>query len=138
MDITKENGWSLVHCIKALCVFTLQRNEFVFNDGHLIKIQDFFRRTCNDFNAKLVEFYGECDYVKITIVYPPKVDISSLVRSLKAYSSRELAKEFNDLNIKDGNLWKRGYLATSVEGASVDLVEEYIQVHKKHRNKRSG
>jgi putative transposase len=45
---------------------------------------------CDDFESELVEFDGESDHVHLLIEYPPKVQISKLVNSLKGVSSRKL------------------------------------------------
>jgi putative transposase len=42
-----------------------------------------FSDICKDFEAELVEFDGEHDYVHLLISYPPKVQLSKLVNSLK-------------------------------------------------------
>ena len=137
MNLTKEDEGRLVHAIRILCIFTLNKSDVILKQVHLDKIQDVFYRICNDFDVKLIEFQGEQDYVKITFVYPPKISVSSFVRCIKSHSSRELAKEFKDLCVmEDGVLWKKGYFVISIEGASIDSVDNYIQAYRKRRAKK--
>jgi Transposase and inactivated derivatives len=46
-------------------------------------MHDVFDTVCNDFEAEMIEFDGEKDHVHLMINYPPKVQISKLVNSLK-------------------------------------------------------
>jgi hypothetical protein len=66
-----------------------------------------FTKVCKDFEAELIEFDGEGNHVHLLVNYPPKMEISKLVNSLKGVSSRLLRK--NILNFyKDywkGVLW---------------------------------
>ena len=52
---------------------------------------------CRDFGAELKECDGEADHVHMLIEYAPTVQLSVLVNSLKAVTSRRLRNEFLDL-----------------------------------------
>lgn len=45
--------------------------------------------------ADLKQFHGEGDYVHLLVHYPPKVQLSKLVNSLKGVSARLLRKEYD-------------------------------------------
>lgn len=47
-------------------------------------------------NAELREFNGETDHVHLLIHYPPRVNLSTLVGSLKGVSAHYLRKEYAD------------------------------------------
>ena len=53
-------------------------------------------RVCRDFGAELKECDGEADHVHMLIEYGPTVQLSVLVNSLKAVTSRRLRNEFLD------------------------------------------
>ena len=50
------------------------------------------RKVCNDFGVDLREFEGEDDHVHLLIGFPPTVQLSRLVNSLKGVSSRHLRR----------------------------------------------
>jgi putative transposase len=88
-----------------------------------------FEDICTMFEARLVEFDGEADYVHLLIDYPPKVAISKLVNSLKGVSSRLLRKEFpllSAFSLKN-QLWSPSYFAGSCGGAPLTIIKQYIE-----------
>lgn len=61
--------------------------------------------------------------------YPPKVSVSSLVRSLKGVSSRMLRQERVDLRLHywNGQLWGPSYFAASCGGAPIEIIRQYVE-----------
>ena len=82
-----------------------------------------------DFETELVEFNGEYDHVHLLINYPPKVNLSRLVNSLKGVSSRKLKlyhPEVTDRYYKSA-LWSPSYFAASCGGASIEIIRQYVE-----------
>ena len=74
------------HCVFNLhihLVFVTKYRRSVFTKAVLEDLKEIFASVCQDFEAELVEFDGEKDYVHLLINYPPKVSVSRLVNSLK-------------------------------------------------------
>lgn len=87
------------------------------------------RDVCADFEAELKEFNGEKDHVHLLVHYPPKVQLSKLVNSLKGVSSRRLRQEYTvqvNRAIMHGHFWSRSYFAGSCAGAPLTVVRQYI------------
>lgn len=93
-------------------------------------LKEIFASVCQDFEAELVEFDGEKDYVHLLINYPPKVSVSRLVNSLKGVSSRLIRKK-RYACIQDklwaGALWSPSYFAASCGGAPISIIKQYIE-----------
>ncbi len=120
------------HCVFDLhvhLVFVTKYRRRIFTKTILDRMEDVLSTVCIDFEADLIEFDGERDHVHLLINYPPKVQISKLVNSLKGVSSRLLRKEFPDLgkNYYKGILWSPSYFAASCGGAPISIVKQYIQ-----------
>ncbi len=84
---------------------------------------------CDKFGATLTEFTGETDHVHLLIHYPPTVQLSTLVNSLKGVSARYLRQEFPDHIQKylwGNHFWSPSYFAASAGGAPLAIVAEYI------------
>ncbi|ONF42516.1 IS200/IS605 family transposase [Marinobacter lutaoensis] len=92
-----------------------------------------FRKVCEDFEVELIEFNGESDHVHLLVNYPPKVQLSRLVNSLKGVSSRKL-KLYHPELIKPAYLknalWSPSYFAGSVGGAPLSVLKQYIEQQK--------
>lgn len=120
------------HCIFLLhihLVFVTKYRRDVFSKDILDAMCPIFSRVCSKFEAKLVEFDGEDDYVHLLINYPPKIALSVLVNSLKGVSSRLIRKQFPLIwkKLCDGSLWSPSYFAGSCGGASLDVLQDYIE-----------
>lgn len=121
------------HCVFNLhihLVFVTKYRRSVFTKAVLEDLKEIFASVCQDFEAELVEFYGEKDYVHLLINYPPKVSVSRLVNSLKGVSSRLIRKK-RYACIQDklwaGALWSPSYFAASCGGAPISIIKQYIE-----------
>jgi len=88
------------------------------------------RSICEQCGAELQEFNGEANHVHLPVLYPPTVQISKLVNSLKGKSSRLLRQEFaSHLNhfLWGEHLWSPSYFAGSVDGAPLSVLKTYIE-----------
>ena len=64
-------------------VFVPKYRQNVFTKIMLHRLQDIFLETCEQMNAQLLEFGGDCDHVHLMGCCPPKLAISNLVSKLK-------------------------------------------------------
>lgn len=111
-------------------VFVTRYRRGVLDDEMLTACENTMRSICEDFEAELVEFYGETDHVHLLVHYPPKVSVSKLVNSLKGVSARVLRRDFTErVNHArtNGHLWSPSYLAASCAGAPLSIVKQYIE-----------
>lgn len=121
------------HCIyelKAHLVFVTKYRRKALSarvQNDLVKI---FTSICNNFECKLIECNGEEDHVHLLVDYPPKVQLSKLVNSLKGVSARLLKKKkYAEItsNLWGKHLWSRSYYAGSCGGTTLDIIKAYIQ-----------
>jgi len=72
-------------------------------------------------------------FVTIMLVnFPPSVELSKLVNSLKGVSSRLLRKQFPELEKRywKNVLWSRSYFAASCGGAPLEIIRQYVEQQK--------
>lgn len=111
-------------------VFVAKYRRKVFDADAINRLRESFSRTCQDFEAQLIEMDGENDHVHLLVQYPPKVAVSNLVNSLKGVSSRILRRDRPDIAQKHywkGVLWSPSYFASSCGGAPIEIVRQYIE-----------
>lgn len=111
-------------------VFVTKYRRNVFTKEVLKHLNIIFDAVCKDFGTELIEYDGEDDHVHLLVNYPPKVQLSKLVNSLKGVSSRLLRKQ-NYPSIQKklwGNaLWSPSYFAASCGGAPISIIRQYIE-----------
>ncbi len=121
------------HCVFAMhvhLVFVTRYRRAVFTQAILDDLRNIFAQVCTTFEAELVEFDGETDYVHLLVTYPPKVAVSHLVNSLKGVSSRLIRKQNSPTitqALRDGSLWSPSYFAGSAGGAPLSIIRQYIE-----------
>ncbi len=129
-----RRGRSVVSNLHAHLVFTPKYRRGVFTDPILTRCETIMADICRDFGAELVEFNGEDDHVHLLVQYPPTVQLSTLVNTLKAVSARHLRNEFpHHLShyLWGGHLWSPSYFVGSCGGAPLTIVQDYITHQKR-------
>lgn len=125
-----RRGRSCVFVLHAHLVFVTKYRRRVFTDEHLTAMHPVLAAVCADFGAALVEFNGEDDHVHLLIEYPPTVQLSKLVGSLKGVSSRRLRQQFRMRTHRD-HLWSPSYFAASCGGAPLSIIREYVEQQRR-------
>ncbi|HAI2911242.1 TPA: IS200/IS605-like element ISEc41 family transposase [Escherichia coli] len=110
-------------------VFMTKYRRPVFGELHHANMRQYVAEVCADFGAGLKECDGEADHVHMLIEYPPLVQLTKLVNSLKSVTSRRLRNDFIDLRAAYSKpvLWSRSYFIGSCGGAPLEVVKKYIQ-----------
>lgn len=122
------------HCVFMLhchLLFVTKYRGKVLDEAMLAYMEEVMRHVCSLSEVDMKEFNGEADHVHLLINYPPKVQLSKLVNSLKGVSSRRIRKEFPSSRVhgsaKSGSLWSPSYFAGSVGGAPWEVLRQYIE-----------
>ena len=78
------------------------------------------------------------DHVHLHIEYPPKLAISSFVKSVKGRTSRMIQKEYPELSKRywGKHFWAIGYGAWSSGNITDELIQEYLEHHETGKSNR--
>ena len=127
-DLRRERHSVTSLIVHLICV-TKYRRSILTAEG-LSTIEDSFRTVAKSINCKLLEFNGEANHVHACIEYPPKLSISKLANAFKGTSSRRYGQAGHP---KPSNkaLWSPSYFASSVGGAPLEDLKQYIQNQEK-------
>ena len=132
-----RTGRHVVYDLHVHLVFVTKYRRDVLSELSITDLRNIFKKVCTDFEATLVECNGEDDHVHLLITYPPKVQLSKLVNSLKGVSSRKLRELRPEISGRyyNGVLWSPSYFAASCGGAPLDVIKKYVQ---NQRNKAAA
>ena len=129
-----RRGRSVMSNLHAHLVFTPKYRKAVFTSKLLTTCESAMLKVCDDFDVELTEFNGESDHVHLLIQYPPTVQLSSLVNSLKGVSSRIMRRD-HPAEVKKvlwgDHLWSPSYFVGSCGGAPLSIVKDYITNQKR-------
>ncbi|NEC89614.1 IS200/IS605 family transposase [Streptomyces sp. SID12501] len=125
-----RTGRHVVNNLHVHLVFVTKYRNGALTEAMLSRCEEIMREVCADFEAELKQFGGEEDHVRLLVQYPPKVQLSKLVNSLKGVSSRYLRKEYSAhvrRHLWSGHFWSGSYFAGSCGGAPLTTVRQYIE-----------
>ncbi|MFI6666782.1 IS200/IS605 family transposase [Streptomyces sp. NPDC050481] len=125
-----HTGRLVVHSLHVHLVFITKYRRGAMTGEMLTRCEQIMREVCEDFEAELKQFNGEEDHVHLLVYYPPKVQLSKLVNSLKGVSSRYLRQEYGAhvrRYLWGGHFWSGSYFAGSCGGAPLTVVRQYIE-----------
>ena len=110
--------------IHLICVTKYRRKVFT-NEG-LKCIESAMRSVAGSMRFRILEFNGEADHVHVLLEFPPKLSVSILTKHLKGVSSRAYSKAGHP-KPSPKTLWSPSYFATSIGGAPLEVVKQYIE-----------
>jgi putative transposase len=128
-----RRGRSVVAALHVHLVFVTKYRRGVLSERAMTVLRGAMEVVCADFGAQLAEFDGEDDHVHLLVEYPPTVQLSKLVNSLKGVSSRRLrAENFPEITAKlwAGHLWSPSYFVASCGGAPLSIIRTYIEAQR--------
>lgn len=79
------------------------------------------------------------DHVHIHVEYPPSLSISNLMKRVKGRTSRLLQQEFPHLEKRywGKHFWGVGYGAWSTGNITEEMIQQYLEHHRKPSNKEN-
>jgi putative transposase len=106
----------------------------VFGQEYLRKrAKGLFSEIAEEYDLIIEELEVAADHVHFLVSFPPSYSISTVVKTLKRISARELFREHPSLRKRfwKGELWEDGYFARTVgDKVTTDIIKQYIKYHE--------
>lgn len=111
-------------------VWTPKYRRSVLINGVDERLKEILRQVCAERGAELLQLEVMPDHVHLLVEVDPQFGIHRLVKLLKGRSSRVLRQEFSWLTSKLPSLWTNSYFVSTVGGAPLSVVKQYIENQK--------
>jgi REP-associated tyrosine transposase len=82
------------------------------------------------YSAEIIAIEIMPDHVHVLVEVDPQFGIHRLVKNLKGVSSHTLRQEFPTLKSKLPTLWTNSYFVSTVGGAPVAVIKQYVENQK--------
>lgn len=127
-----RTGRHRVSALHVHLVFVTKYCRDVLSAPAIEDLKGIFAGVCGDFGATLVSYDGEDDHVHLLVDYPPTMQLTKLVNSLKGVSSRLLRQMRPEVagRYYKGVLWSPSYFAASCGGAPLDIIKDYVETQR--------
>ncbi len=94
------------------------------------RVAQIIREVCAEHEADVLSVEVMPDHVHLLVECDPQLGIHRLVRLIKGRSSRLLRQEFPLLKRKLPTLWTNSYFVSTVGGAPLAVMKQYIENQK--------
>jgi putative transposase len=95
-----------------------------------VRLKQIITEVCAATDTELLELEIMPDHVHLLVECDPQFGINRLIRSIKGRSSRVLRTEFPKLRSRIPCLWTNSYFVSTVGGASLAVIKQYIENQK--------
>ncbi len=94
------------------------------------RLEEIIRQTAAELQTEVIELEIMPDHVHLLVEVDPQFGIHKLVKRVKGRSSRLLRQEFPKLKSRLPTLWTNSYFVSTVGGAPLATIKQYIENQK--------
>mgnify|MGYP001564485577 CR=1 FL=1 len=94
------------------------------------RLKQIVRELARGRRAEIIELEVMPDHVHLLVEVDPQYGIHRLIKQMKGRSSHALRKEFPALKSRIPTLWTNAYFVSTVGGAPLTIVKQYIENQK--------
>jgi putative transposase len=103
----------------------------VLVNGVDARLKEIISAVVSESTAEILELEVMPEHVHLLVEVDPQYGIHRLVRAIKGRSSRLLRQEFPWLRSRLPTLWTNSYFVSTVGGAPLEVVKQYIENQKR-------
>jgi len=128
-------SWLTVHLI----IVTKYRYKVLRGDVKK-RCRELMMQDCDAMEIRILKGVVSSDHVHLHIEYPPRLSISSIFKQLKGRTSTKIQREYPHLKKRywRRRFWSRGFGAFSAGNITDEMVQQYIEGHRKNPNDKGN
>ena len=135
METKYKSNNNIVYSCKYHVVWCPKYRRKVLTGKVETRLKELIYETCLELQSELIELELMPDHVHMLVEVDPQFGIHKLVKTIKRKTSRILRKEFPILTTKLPTLWTNSYFVSTVGGAPLSAVTQYIENQKTSQRK---
>ena len=125
----KSNN-NIVYSCKYHVVWCPKYRRKVLIDGVDSRLKELIIQICQEIQADIIEMEIMPDHLHLLIEVDPQFGIHKAIKLIKRRTSRILRQEFPYLKTKLPTLWTNSYFVSTVGGAPMAVIKEYVANQK--------
>jgi putative transposase len=86
---------------------------------------------CHKRGCEIFAFDAVNDHAHLLVEVDPQYGIHRLIKEIKGNSSRNLRIKYKNLRTKLPTLWTNSYFVSTVGGAPIEIIKQYVENQKK-------
>lgn len=125
-----KSNRNIVYSCKYHVVFCPKYRRKLLVDGVDARLKELLVQICEEEHIDLLEMEVMPDHVHLLLEVDPQYGINKAVKHIKGITSRILRDEFPWLRTKVPTLWTNSYFVSTVGGAPLSAIKQYIENQK--------
>lgn len=101
------------------------------------RLKELVYEISSELKAEVIEVETDKDRIHMLVEVDPQFGVSNYVKKLKGKTSRILRDEFPHLRQRLPTLWTNSYFVSTVGGAPLSVVKQYIENQQLSESKKS-
>lgn len=130
MDNIYKSNKNIVYSCKYHVVWCPKYRRKVLVDDVANSLKELIVEICNINQAELIELEIMPEHVHLLVDVDPQFGIHKLIKRIKGRTSRELREKYPFLKTKLPTLWTNSYFVSTVGGAPLSVIKQYIENQK--------
>ncbi|KJS48789.1 IS200/IS605 family transposase [Desulfosporosinus sp. BICA1-9] len=130
MEVKYKSNNNIVYSCKYHVVWCPKYRRKVLVGQIEVCLKELIREICEELQSELIELEIMPDHVHLQIEVDPQFGVHKVIKAIKGKTSRILRKEFKELTTKLPTLWTNSYFISTVGGAPLAIVKQYIESQK--------
>ncbi len=127
--IYKSNN-NVVYSCKYHVVWCPKYRRKVLINGVDTRMKEILQEVCQELCVEIIEIEIMPDHVHLLLEVDPQFGIHRAVKAIKGRTSRVLRQEYPWLRSRLPTLWTNSYFCSTVGGAPLSIVKQYIENQK--------
>lgn len=132
--IYKSNN-NIVYSCKYHIVWCPKYRRKILVGNVEARLKELIVESCINMNVDIIEMEIMPDHVHILIEVDPQFGVHKVVKNIKGKTSKILRDEFPELKTKLPTLWTNSYFISTIGGAPLEIVKQYIESQKTSQRK---
>ena len=121
---------NVVYSCKYHVVWCPKYRRKVLVDGVDERLKEIAQAVAGEMRFEIIEMEVMPDHVHMLVEVDPQLGIHKAVKRIKGRSSHDLREEFPWLKRRLPSLWTNSYFVSTVGGAPLAIVKQYIENQK--------
>lgn len=125
-----KSNHNIMYSCKHHVVWCPKYRRPVLVNGIDHRLKELIINTCNRLRIDVIEMEIMPDHVHLLMEVDPQFGVNNAVKLIKGHTSKVLREEYPHLKTKMPTLWTNSYFVSTVGGAPLSVIKQYIENQK--------
>ena len=125
-----KSNHNIVYSCKYHVVWCPKYRKPILREGVDIQLKKLIKEVCDNLQIEIIEMEIMPDHVHLLLEVDPQYGVHKAVKYIKGYYSYKLREIYPWLRLKMPTLWTNSYFVSTVGGAPLAVIKQYIENQK--------